>query len=82
MWQRLRAWAGRPFTPDVIAVPVYSALADRLDAVELLCRTALDKQAPMWPEDKNFALICLATDVLTVLGDRPREVPAVPGWDS
>jgi hypothetical protein len=63
----------------VIAVPVHSTLADRLDAVELLCRTALDEQARHWPEDRNDQLMDLATDVLGVLGDRSAEVPKVPG---
>lgn len=71
----------RKLSTDVIAVPVYSALADRLDAVELLCRTALDEQAKHWPEDRNQKVIDLAVDVLATLGDRPAVLPVNPGRD-
>lgn len=81
MWARLRAWWREPIvTPDVIAIP-HSALADRFDGVELLCRSALDVQAKHWPEDRNQELINLAVKVLDTLDGRPVEVPVVAGPD-
>lgn len=79
--RRLWAWLRQPvIAADVIAIP-HSMLADRLDAVELRCRAALDVQAKHWPEDRNQEVINLAVAVLETLGDRPREVPVVAGPD-
>ena len=75
----------KPLTPDVIAVPAESELAERVDAVKLRALSYLDEQARQWPEDRNGQAMDLAADVLLILGVRqsgPGEVPVIPGRTS
>ena len=82
--RRLWAWLTSPIlTPDVIAVPSDSVLAERVDAAHLRLLSALDEQSQQWPEGRDQLLIDLASDVLLILGvdlaGGPGEVPVIPG---